>query len=218
MTLQRAHFSDNLLDYIRQINPKETAVLADIRHASAQHRLGHMTIAPEQAQVLVWLAQLIGVNNYLEIGTFTGYSSTAMALSLPDTAHLTCCDTSVTFTDIAQQHWKNAGVAHKITLYVQPAIITLDHLIKQGACFDMALIDADKPTTPHYFERCLKLVRRGGLIAIDNVLLGGRIIDAQHTAPSHNIMHEFNTQLIYNKNIRPLTLPLGDGLTLVQKI
>lgn len=220
MTVHTPQFTEELLTYLRQINEPEHPVLAKIRLEMQQHRLGKMTIAPEQATFLTWLARLIQVENYLEIGTFTGYSSTAIALALPDHARLTCCDINVTFTNIAQQNWQKANVAHKITLELQPAIITMDQLLAQGKAnmFDMAFIDADKPTTPQYFERCLSLIRSGGIIAIDNVLLGGRITKNQNNlSPSHDILRSFNAQLSRDHRIVPITLPLGDGLTLIQK-
>ncbi|MBD3614587.1 O-methyltransferase [Kingella kingae] len=221
MTVQATNFTPELLDYLRQISATESPVLAQIRAQTAQHRLGKMAIAPEQSALLTWLAQLLGVRKYLEVGVFTGYSSTAMALALPDDAQLTCCDINVTFTDEAQQHWCNAGVSHKITLHLQPALITMDELIAAGESnsYDMAFIDADKPPTPHYFERALQLVRSGGIIAIDNLLLGGRIVQAAsaHSPASHAILRDFNASLPHDSRIVPLTLPLGDGLTLVRK-
>ena len=221
MTVQATNFTPELLDYLRQISATESPVLAQIRAQTAQHRLGKMAIAPEQSALLTWLAQLLGVRKYLEVGVFTGYSSTAMALALPDDARLTCCDINVTFTDEAQQHWRNAGVSHKITLHLQPALITMDELIAAGESnsYDMAFIDADTPPTPHYFERALQLVRSGGIIAIDNLLLGGRIVQAAsaHSPASHAILRDFNASLPHDSRIVPLTLPLGDGLTLVRK-
>lgn len=221
MTVKTTAFSTELLDYLRQISTIEHPILAQIRADTTTHRLGKMAIAPEQAALLAWIAQLIKVKNYLEIGTFTGYSSTVMALALADDAKLTCCDINVTFTDWARNYWQRAGVAHKITLHLQPAIITMDELLAKGAAesYDLAFIDADKAPTPHYFERCLKLVRSGGIIAIDNVLLGGRVIHApdDNSPPSHQILREFNRQLPHDNRIIPITLPLGDGLTLLQK-
>lgn len=219
MSIQATPFTPDLLAYLQQISEPEHPALAHIRQHTAQHRLGKMAIAPQQAALLTWLARLIGTENYLEIGVFTGYSSTAMALALPENAKLTCCDINVTFTQHAQQHWQNAGVAHKISLHLQPAIITLDQLIGEGKSetYDFAFIDADKPPTPHYYERCLKLVRRGGIIAIDNLLLGGRITQHSHPTPSHAILRQFNADLAQDPRIITLTLPLGDGLTLIQK-
>lgn len=221
MSINAPLFTPALQQYLRQISEAEHPELTKIRMHTAQHRLGKMAIAPEQAALLTWLARLINTQNYLEIGVFTGYSSTAMALALPDTAHLTCCDINVTFTNEAQQHWQRAGIHHKITLHLQPAIITMDELLAQGKAqsYDFAFIDADKPTTPHYYERCLKLVRSGGIIAIDNLLLGGRIIHEPdtHSSTAHRILRQFNAHLAQDPRIIALTLPLGDGLTLLQK-
>ena len=221
MTVQSTEFTPELRQYLRQMGTPEPDILADIRRQTETHRLGKMAIAAEQAALLTWLAKLTGVRRYLEIGVFTGYSSTAMALALSEDAELTCCDINVTFTDQARRHWQAAGVAHKITLHLQPALITMDELIAQGqgGRYDMALIDADKPPTPHYFERALQLVRPGGIIAIDNLLLGGRVVQAasEKSPESHRILQAFNARLPHDERIETLTLPLGDGLTLVRK-
>ncbi|MDO4433574.1 MAG: O-methyltransferase [Alysiella sp.] len=221
MSTRPTVFTPELSHYLRQISEAEHPVLTQIRTQTAAHRLGKMAIAPEQAALLTWLARLINVQNYLEIGVFTGYSSTAIALALPENARLHCCDINISFTNIAQQNWQQANVAHKITLHLQPALITLDEMLANGQSntFDMAFIDADKPPTPHYYERCLKLVRHGGIIAIDNILLGGRITETQleNTPLSHAILQKFNASLPHDPRIVPLTLPLGDGLTLLLK-
>lgn len=213
-----------LQSYLRGINPAEAPVLQALRATTAQLRQGKMVIAPEQAQLLTWLVSLISARTYLEIGVFTGYSSTAMALALPDNGHITACDISVTYTDIARHYWQLAGVRSKIDLHLQPAIITLDTLIAQGKCndYDLALIDADKTPTPQYFERCLKLLRPGGILAIDNILLHGRVTSPQAATTSADslsvaTMQAFNASLAQDKRISILTLPIGDGLTLAQK-
>ncbi len=221
MTANARPFTPELLAYLGRIATPEPPVLAEIRAQSRPHRLGKMAAAPEQTAFLALLAQMAGVKNYLEIGTFTGITSTAVALALPDDARLSCCDISVTFTDIARRNWQHAGVAHKITLHLQPAVITLDEMLSNGRAgtFDLIFIDADKPPTPHYFERSLKLVRQGGIIAIDNLLLNGRILnqaDAQSPA-SLKILQDFNAALPHDPRITTLTLPLGDGLTLAVK-
>lgn len=210
-----------LQHYLQTINAAEAPLLRQIRQETAQHRQGLMHIATEQAQTLTWLARLMRVERYLEIGVFTGYSSTAMAMALPEHARITACDISVTYTDCARRYWQQAGVAHKIQLYVQPALITLDQLLANGAAnsYDLAFIDADKPPTAHYYERCLQLVRPGGVVAIDNVLLGGRVLLPAHTdhPPSVALLQQFNASLAQDPRILPLTLPIGDGLTLLQK-
>ena len=221
MTTNTHNTDPALQHYLNSIGQSEHPVLTALRERTQSHRLGKMAIAQEQAAMLVWLAKLLNAKKYLEVGVFTGYSSTAMALALPEDAELTCCDINVTFTDQARRHWQAAGVAHKITLHLQPALITMDELIAQGqgGSYDMALIDADKPPTPHYFERALQLVRPGGIIAIDNLLLGGRVVQAasEKSPESHRILQVFNARLPHDERIETLTLPLGDGLTLVRK-
>ena len=221
MSTRATAFTPELLDYLRRIGEAEPPVLQRLRERTAGHRMGKMAVAPEQAAVLSWLVRLTGAEKYLEIGVFTGYSSTAMALALPKRARITACDISVTFTDIARETWRQAGVGHKIELHLQPALLTLDGLIAQGLenTYDMALIDADKPPTPQYYERCLQLVRSGGIIAIDNVLLGGRVMEeaGRDRPPSIAVLQDFNRRLPLDGRIVPITLPVGDGLTLLLK-
>ncbi len=221
MTTHTHNIAPELQDYLNAIGETEHPVLAALRNRTAHHRLGKMAIAREQAALLTWLARLLKVENYLEVGVFTGYSSTAMALALPETGRITACDINVTFTDIARETWQAAGVAHKISLHLQPALLTLDDLIAQGksGSYDLALIDADKPPTPQYFERCLQLVRSGGVVAIDNVLLNGRVIHqvSGNAPPSLHILRQFNLNLPHDNRIVPITLPVGDGLTLLLK-
>lgn len=207
--------------YLNRIGEAEYPALTALRERMVTHRLGKMAIAPAQAALLTWLARLIRAERYLEVGVFTGYSSTAMALALPPHGTVTACDINVTFTDIARETWQAAGVEHKITLHLQPALLTLDDLIDAGEAgtYDIALIDADKPPTPEYYERCLQLVRSGGVIAIDNVLLGGRVLDPadENSPPALGILQAFNEGLPQDKRIIPITFPMGDGLTLLLK-
>lgn len=221
MTVDTQNTPPGLQAYLNRIGEPEHPVLQALRGRTQNHRLGKMALAREQAALLTWLARLIRAERYLEVGVFTGYSSTAMALALPERAHITACDISVTFTDIARETWRQAGVEHKIELHLQPALLTLDGLIAQGLenTYDMALIDADKPPTPQYYERCLQLVRSGGIIAIDNVLLGGRAMEeaGRDRPPSIAVLQDFNRRLPLDGRIVPITLPVGDGLTLLLK-
>lgn len=221
MTIQPNQFTSLQQQYLVKINPAEPPILTELRNETANHRKHNMSIAPEQAQLMIWLSQLIQARYYLEIGVYTGYSSTAMAMALPHDGHITACDINVTYTDIARKYWQKAGVSAKIDLYLQPALITLDHLIAQQKTghYDLVLIDADKTPTPHYYERCLQLVRSGGIIAIDNVFLHGRVMQAEQARDSESIkiLRQFNASLVHDSRIRMLTLPLGDGLTLIQK-
>lgn len=220
MSTNATVLSEGLAEYLRSISAHEHPVLQKLRKTTAAHRLGKMAVAPEQAALLTWLARLMRAENYLEIGVFTGYSSTAMALALPEHGRLTCCDINVSFTDTARRTWQEAGVSHKIALHLQPALITLDELLGEGRAgsYDIAFIDADKPPTPQYYERCLQLVRSGGIIAIDNVLLSGRITQpASSSPPSLAVLQAFNASLPDDARIIPITLPVGDGLTLLLK-
>ncbi|MDO4907387.1 class I SAM-dependent methyltransferase [Neisseria sp.] len=221
MAIHKHNIDPQLAGYLDSIGEPEPPVLAALRRRTAGHRLGRMAIAPGQAALLTWLARLIRAERYLEVGVFTGYSSTAMALALPPEGTVTACDINVTFTDIARETWQAAGVAHKITLHLQPALLTLDDLIAEGrsGTYDIALIDADKPPTPQYFERCLQLVRSGGIIAIDNVLLGGRVLQpvTADSPGAHAVLQAFNRNLPHDNRIIPITLPVGDGLTLLLK-
>ncbi|MDO4696843.1 MAG: class I SAM-dependent methyltransferase [Neisseria sp.] len=221
MSLNATAVTPELTDYLRSISEPEHPVLAAIRTRSQSHRKAKMAIAPEQAALLTWLARLTNAEHYLEIGVFTGYSSTAMALALPEHGKITACDINASFTEQARLAWQEAGVAHKITLHLQPALFTLDELLADGMAgsYDIAFIDADKPPTPEYYERCLQLVRPGGIIAIDNVLLGGRVMrqQAEDSPPSLHILQQFNAALPHDDRIVPITLPVGDGLTLLLK-
>ena len=221
MTVDTQNTPPGLQAYLNRIGEPEHPVLQALRGRTQNHRLGKMALAREQAALLTWLARLIRAERYLEVGVFTGYSSTAMALALPERARITACDISVTFTDIARETWRQAGVEHKIELHLQPALLTLDGLIAQGLenTYDMALIAADKPPTPQYYERCLQLVRSGGIIAIDNVLLGGRVMEEGGLGrpPSIAVLQDFNRRLPLDGRIVPITLPVGDGLTLLLK-
>lgn len=221
MTVDTQNTPPGLQAYLNRIGEPEHPVLQALRGRTQNHRLGKMALAREQAALLTWLARLIRAERYLEVGVFTGYSSTAMALALPEHARITACDISVTFTDIARETWRQAGVEHKIELHLQPALLTLDGLIAKGLenTYDMALIDADKPPTPQYYERCLQLVRSGGIIAIDNVLLGGRVMEevGRDRPPSIAVLQDFNRRLPLDGRIVPITLPVGDGLTLLLK-
>lgn len=205
--------------YLSETAPAEAEILQQIRTRTATDARAQMAAARATSATLVWLAKLINARHYLEIGTFRGYSSTALALALPEDGTVTTCDINLSHTAYAREAWQNAGVAHKVTLHTQPALITLAELLHQGKAdfFDMALIDADKLPTAHYAEACYRLVRSGGIIAIDNVLLGGRISDEHCDSPSLSAMRQFNREIARDPRFDALTLPVGDGLTILCK-
>lgn len=217
MTDRTLALDARLYEYLLQIGLSESETMARLRAYTATHRLAKMQLAPEQGQFMRWLARLMGARRYLELGVFTGYSSLGVAEVLPEGGQIVACDVSDTFTSIARQFWREAGVEHKIRLVLQPALLTLQSLLDDGAAgsFDLALIDADKPNTPAYFEACLQLVRPGGVIAIDNIFLGGRVVAPQpEDPPGVHVMHAFNAALKHDERVDTVVLPFGDGLTL----
>ena len=168
---------DTLLAYLVSHSVREVAAQRDLREATRAHPHAGMQIGPEQGQLMALLVRLIGARRCIEVGVFTGYSALTVALALPADGYLLACDVSEAYTQIGRPFWEAAGVAAKIDLRLAPALETLDARIAAGeaGCFDFAFIDADKSGYDAYYERCLQLLRPGGLIAIDNVLWGGRV-------------------------------------------
>src|SRR6266851_8251452 len=168
MSCTHLELSGELWDYIRRMSVSEPDVLRRLREETAPLPMARMQISPEQGQFMGLLMRLLGARTTIEVGVFTGYSSTAVALALPDDGKIIACDVSEEWTSIARRYWREAGVAHKIDLRLAPALQTLDGLLEAGqeGKFDFAFIDADKTNYWNYFERALRLVRRGGVIAI----------------------------------------------------
>ena len=179
-----------------------------------------MQISPDQGQFMAMLLRLMEARLVLEIGTFTGYSALSMALALPPDGHIIACDISDSYAKIARRYWSEAGVADRITLRVAPASETLDDLLAEGRAdtFDAAFIDADKENYDLYFERCLALVRPGGLIMIDNVLRGGDSANSATESLSTQSIQALNRKLHTDPRVNLSLVPIGDGLTLVRKI
>lgn len=208
-----------LYDYLLSISVREPAALAQLRAETAQNPMHNMQIAPEQGRFMALLVELTGARKILEIGTFTGYSALSMALSMPAEGRIICCDINREWTDIARHYWQMAGVANRIELRLAPALETLDALLLAHAAntFDLAFIDADKINYSHYFERCLKLVRKGGLILIDNTLWGGAVADPGNQDPDTDAIRAFNLAVSQRLDISISLLPIADGLTMALK-
>jgi predicted O-methyltransferase YrrM len=208
-----------LAEYIRSVSLREPDVLRRLREETASHPYVSMQISPEQGQFMALLTQLIGARRTLEIGVFTGYSSLAVALALPEAGRIIACDVSEEWTSIARRYWREAGVGGKIDLRLRPALQTLDDLIAlgQAGSFDFAFIDADKENYAGYFERCLTLLRPGGLIAVDNVLWSGRVIDESVRDADTRAIRAFNAKLHADQRVWLSMLPIRDGLTLACK-
>ena len=208
-----------LWEYIRSVSLREPEVLRRLREETAAYPQVSCQIAAEQGQFMQLLIRLIGASRTLEIGTFTGYSSTAVAMALPDDGRLIACDISKEWTDVARRYWREAGVAHKIELMLGPAIETLDGLIADGqaGAFDFVFIDADKTNYDGYYERSLELARRGGVIAIDNVLWHGQVADPGVNEPDTLAVRALNRKLHHDGRVDLSMVPIGDGVTLAVK-
>ncbi len=219
MSHQHLQITDTVVEYIRAVSPPEPELLRKLRDETAAQPMARMQITPEQGHLLAIFVKLLRAGRILEIGVFTGYSSTAMALALPPEGLLVACDISEEFTWIAQRYWEEAGVAEKIRLHLAPAMETLTQRINTGesSTFDMAFIDADKGSYVDYFEACMKLVRPGGLIAIDNTLWHGDVADASNQEPDTVAIRRFNEAVREDSRVWHCLLPVGDGLTLAVK-
>jgi predicted O-methyltransferase YrrM len=220
MNNQHLGLDKNLYEYLLSASLREPEILAQLREETAKHPMSIMQIAPEQGQFMSLLVQLIGAKKTLEVGVFTGYSSLVVALTLPEDGKIVACDVSDEYTQIARKYWELAGVANKIELHIAPALETLDQLIANGEVetFDFAFIDADKSGYDNYYERCLQLVRPGGLIAIDNVLWSGRVGDPEVQDNRTNQIRALNSKIHQDHRVNLSLLPIADGLTLAMKV
>jgi predicted O-methyltransferase YrrM len=205
---------------MRSIALREPEVLKRQREDTESHPHAGMQSAPEQGQFLHLLARIAGAKKTLEVGVFLGYSSTWVALALPAGGKVVACDLSEEFTTRARQIWRAAGVEDRVDLHLGPALETLDRFIAEGqsGTFDFAFIDADKTNYANYYERALQLVRRGGLIAIDNVLWDGLPIDPAATDADTEAIRAFNAKVYSDSRVAISLVPLGDGLTLACKL
>ena len=211
--------SDALHEYLLSVSLRESDVMRRLREATAAHPKSNMQIAPEQAQFFQFLVRLLDARRTIEIGVFTGYSALAVAEALPDDGQIVACDVSDEYTRVAQEYWAEAGVADQIDLRIAPALDTLDALLDDGQAgtFDFAFVDADKTPYPDYYERCLDLLRPGGVVALDNVFLGGDVLADAPDSESARIMKRLNDALRTDDRVHLSTLPLADGVTLAMK-
>lgn len=211
--------SENLYEYLLAVSLRENDLLRRLREETSEDPMARMQIAPEQGQFMALLVQIMGVRRALEVGVFTGYSSLCVAMAMAPDGRLLACDTSEEWTRVARRYWQAAGVDHKIDLHLGPALDTLDALIEdhQADTFDFAFIDADKENYQGYLERSLKLLRPGGLIAIDNTLWNGCVINPDDHSVDTMAIRAFNEKLHGDSRVSLSLVPIGDGLTLVWK-
>lgn len=210
---------DRLYDYLLRHSLREHPALARLRAETAAHPRVNMQISPEQGQFMQLLVRLLGARRTIEVGVFTGYSSLAVALALPPDGRLLACDISEEYTRIARRYWAEAGVADRIELVLAPAVATLDARLTAGEAgrYDFAFIDADKTGYHDYYERLLRLVRPGGLIAVDNTLWSGAVADPADQDNDTRAIREFNERLHADARIDLSLVPIGDGLTLARR-
>ena len=211
--------SDDLHDYLVSVGVREPEILRRLRDETAPLPMHQMQIAPEQGAFMGLLVELLGARRCLELGTFTGYSSLAVALRLPPDGQIVCCDVSEEWTSVARRYWAEAGVADKVDLRLAPALETLDALIADGQAgtFDFAFLDADKELYPYYYERILQLLRPGGLLAIDNVFASGAVADPTNDDPRILAIRRLNDLIATDERVSVSMVPIADGLTLVRR-
>jgi predicted O-methyltransferase YrrM len=209
---------EKIARYIHEHAVREPEILRELRAATASVPYSGMQIGADQGQLMALLVKLMGAKRCLEIGTYTGYSALAVALALPKDGKIICCDISEEWTNVGKPFWKKAGVEKKIELRIAPALRTLDGLLKtQKGKFDFAFIDADKGNYLNYYERCLQLVRRGGLIAVDNVLWSGEVANDKAKDELTVALRKFNDKLHQDERVDLAMLSIGDGVTLALK-
>jgi predicted O-methyltransferase YrrM len=219
MTNRSISLTDSLYEYLLSVSLREPDLLRRLREETAALPNARMQIAPEQGQFMGLLVQLAGARRCLEVGVFTGYSSLAVALALPDDGRIVACDVSEEWTTVARRYWSAAGVAHKIDLRLAPALETLEGLLAAGEAgsYDFAFLDADKENYLRYYGLALELVRPGGLIVADNTLWSGRVIDPSNGEAATVALRRFNETLHTDDRIDLSLVPVGDGLTLARK-
>jgi predicted O-methyltransferase YrrM len=220
MSSRTISLNDEIHQYMLGVSLREPVALHALREETAQLEAHGMQLSPEQGQFMALLVKLINAKRALEVGVFTGYSSTVVALALPEDGQLIACDVSEEWTSMARRAWEATGVAHKIDLRIAPALDTLAALVNDPAqlnSFDFAFIDADKGNYGQYYEYALQLLRPGGLIAIDNVLWGGRLVDPSVNDESAEAIRQLNAKLHKDERVDLSLVPIGDGVTLARK-
>ena len=219
MSNRTLSIDDRIYDYLCDVSVKEPELLRQLREETATLEYSVMQISPEQGQFMSLLIKLMGAQRALEIGTFTGYSSICVASAMPESGRLICCDISPQWTEMAERYWAKAGLESKIALYSQPAEQTLQMLLDDGedGSFDFIFIDADKQNYIKYYEMSLRLLRKGGIMAIDNTLWSGAVADPENTEPGTRAIRRFNEMLKADDRITQSLLTIGDGLTLILK-
>ena len=219
MSTQTILMDDQLLEYLRQNSVREPDVLQELREETQKLSNSGMQISPEQGQLMAMLVKLVNARKIVEIGTFTGYSSTVMALAMPEDSQLIAFDISEEYTRTARIFWRKAGLDQRVKLVLGNAKESLKDFLQAGEreSVDLAFIDADKSSYAEYYECCLKLIRPGGLILVDNVLWSGQVADASNHDKDTEALRIFNAALSSDQRVDLCMVPIGDGLTIARK-
>ncbi|UCH48753.1 MAG: class I SAM-dependent methyltransferase [Betaproteobacteria bacterium] len=219
MSSKTLGLSDELSAYLQQVSLRDTELLARLREETSGMPMAGMQISAEQGQFMQLLVKALGIRRAIEIGVYTGYSSLCVALAMPDDGRIIACDISEEWTSVARRYWEKAGVSHKIELRLAPALETLGIMLANDLnnSFDFAFIDADKTSYKDYYEHTLTLIRPGGLIAIDNTLWNGAVVDESNQTEDTRAIREFNAMVHADERVDISLLPIGDGLTLALK-
>ncbi|XP_002735207.1 putative caffeoyl-CoA O-methyltransferase 2 [Saccoglossus kowalevskii] len=209
-----------ILNYVIDHSLREPAILKDLRETTmSTFREYELLIAPEQAQFFRILLKMLDAKKAIEVGVFTGYNTLSMSLALPDDGKVIACDVCEKCTNFAEQYWSKSDINHKIDLRLQPALKTLDSLIEAGesGTYDFIFIDADKENNSNYYDRAYTLLRKGGIIAIDNVIWGGKVADEMETDIKTTAIRACNDNIYSDQNVDISMLTLGDGVMLAMK-
>jgi predicted O-methyltransferase YrrM len=220
MSSKTLFLSDDLYSYMKAVSLREPDILSRLREETSRDPMHIMQISPEQGQFMSLLVKLMPAERTIEIGVYTGYSSLCVAMAMPEHGKIVACDISEDWTSIARRYWEEAGVSQKIQLYLAPAIRTLGGLLNRGGesgTYDFAFIDADKENYDAYYEHCLKLLRPGGLMAIDNVFWRGDVANPRVSDRETTAIRSLNEKIGKDERVDLSMIPIGDGLMLVRK-
>lgn len=218
MAARSAFLDDRVAAYVDS-TVRRNSILDRLREETSHDPRANMQIGADQGQFMQFLVKALGVRRYLEIGVFTGYSSLAVALALPPDGKVVACDISDEWTSIGRKYWREAAVESRIDLRLAPALETLDGLIRDGASgsFDLAFIDADKANVDNYYERCLTLLRAGGVILVDNVLWDGAVADPSIADVDTVALRAINAKVRGDERVDGALLTVGDGILMARK-
>lgn len=226
MSPRSIQLDEALYEYMLRMSLRESEVQRSLRERTSSLEMARMQISPEQGQFMGLLAALVcdsrpaelGPPRCVEVGTFTGYSALSVVRAVAE-ARLDACDVSEEWTAIAREYWERAGVADRIELHLGPAEETLRRFIAEGrgGTYDFAFVDADKPGYASYYEACIELLRPGGIVTLDNVLWGGRVVDPEEQDPDTVALRRISQQVLDDDRVDISMLPLGDGLTIARK-